>query len=123
MYFVLFNKFDEDENRATYENCIKICNRTIAKIFARNVMPAIYGVQSLNINKYNKRLKDPEKPYVVVVKHDGKNKVYGGYDDFEYINTFDVVRCNYEELENTIEDLAKGMHAKKVFAGLELKLL
>ena len=90
--------------------------------FAEENMPAIV-MKRLPVKEEDLAKVKAKKPYVVIGEYYGKHKSYDYTGDCDWLRSYDAVRCNAEEVELMMEQMAREKYFVKAYRGLELKLL
>lgn len=129
-YFVLYEKSDKDdwlnntEKRELYHRRKGFSDLEKAITFAVTVLEdePIIARAGLTIEEHEKgRIKDPDNPYVIATYFLEKYGYTGTFGEGEEIPTYEIIRCNPDQLEATLWDLAKEKPSK-IYGGIELKL-
>jgi len=128
-YFVLYARDIGTEksrrygDRMLYDKCKQFNNAQKALEYASNSLPSIMGVKIPIDKQYLEQARDPNKPFVVVARHEGKynHEFIDGSSDA--LIDFDAIRCNESELESTVDMLSQEPNTQEVFVGLELEVL
>ncbi|MFH0869010.1 MAG: hypothetical protein V1839_02160 [archaeon] len=126
-YFVLYKrdtKTEKEENygdKMLYDRCKFYVSLENARKFFLSNLPAILAQAWPLTGQDKPEIKESYKPYVVAAMFLGKYKSCSMGEE-ESMETFDAVRCSEADLESTIERFSNEV-PKKVFVGVELKLL
>lgn len=130
-YFVLHKKVPEGnmlsetkEKRELYDSRKEFSTLERAIDFALKVLheqPIVAKTGFTLEGLEGEMVKDPSNPYVIVAYFPtkyGYTDMGGGYD---HDPTHEILRCNPDQLEATLWDLAKEKPSK-IYGGIELKL-
>lgn len=126
-YFVLFHRDVQMEKRKNYGAKMlydyKRVFRSIgeAKAFASSNLPAVIAKKIPVTDEEKRKAKDPNKPYLVAAKFDGKY-TSSCMGETDWLTTYDAIRCDEASIDKVIEDFAEE-GAKQISVGIELKLI
>jgi len=118
---------EEYEHKELYDRLKGFDDEESAMRYAFQNMPSVLVRVGPASEEERQRARNPNLPYVVVVRHHGK---YGHYDytgDSDPLTTYDLQRCKAEDVMDLVERMTNAPTKRRVLetravAGLELKL-